>query len=213
MPLTSGTVSYETGRKSPEEFAPATKARIEISFVVNETENFDALISLAKVAARRNAEELLGILAPSAPATASSPGAAPSVTEALDGLIAGAKEAEEVKAGKGKSGRPKKGEGKNEPVAAPAPAVFEMGSTQKPEAPAADPQAALDAMLAGSAPVKEYTDQELFKIVVEVNTKLKNPPVITGVIKEFCPNDGVQPAVSRIPAEKREEFVAKLRSL
>jgi hypothetical protein len=230
MPITSGTIAYETGRKAAEEYAPATKARVEIGFTVVEGEDYKTLFLLAQAEAVMQANKLLGVRAMEiAPIQGSDTAElTPSGKAALEKAFleklgeAQKADADGVKP-KAKPGRKPKNSESVEPAGEPVSVDALLGSTQKTEAPKGNGGGlSLDDMLKGSAPAalpveppKEINDNDLYAEVVKANAKLKNPPMIADLVIKHCASltDGQQPSVKRIPMAARPAFIEDLKQL
>jgi hypothetical protein len=216
--INGGMVAVEDGIRlvTTDQFAPTKKARVELSFSVEE--GGDPVAALDDVAqiARAKVFGILQTYKPGAVMTATeviARKAEPTVAdmkEANAALPAGdpAAVAEPAKRTRAK---------KETPAADPAAIGGDLTALAAVTKPAADP-AAITAEPVKAAPAADggpdYSDAGLFKAVTAINQKFGGTvaPKITPIVIEFCPQDGVAPSLKRIPADKRAAFIARLEA-
>lgn len=181
--ITNGSVSVEDGTKAGEEYAPARKVRVELSFDNPSGDD----ISTAGDLASAEVDRLLGR------ATAEKPKRQP-------------RKAAEVKPAEAPPPSSDPLEGLGEVTAEPAPTET---SAPAASAPASDD---LDSLLGDSspAPAEEITDQALTDAVTKTNKETKNPPAIRALVETYNPKPGDPFQLRQIPQDKRAEFIAKL---
>jgi hypothetical protein len=185
--ITGGLFRYEDGVKAGEEYAPPKKAAAEIHFSVPDGQDHEAIMDRAKTYAVSHVLTMLGRIAvgvKSAVVPVSPPGEKPAATESAPG----AEPAKEP----AKRGRPKKLPDVTEP--------FPEATTEGASSGAGTE----GKVVAAEVP----TAQRLIEIVKEVAATYKRAPEITALIKQYCPGDA--PALTRIPEDKRLDFVAAL---
>lgn len=192
--ITSGLVSFEDGRKGHEQFDPARKVRVELSFSVPEGADYTLVLAKAAMSAKTAVKDL--IFGTTAVVAAGTP------TTELSAIDVHHRAAREVDQSEKKGrGRPKKVE--------PLPAVEPFLGTGEVAATPATP---------GTAPTSQakvtenVSDAALYDAVVTINAKLNMPKQITAIIKKHCPDDGIPPSLKRIPAGSRIGFLAELRA-
>lgn len=197
--ITKGTVSIEDGKKATEEFAPARKVRVELTFDVDGEKGFDALNYIAeKVDAK--VKEMLGQKQASV--------AAQAATNVADGIAAAAEPS-------------KKPIRKKAEVLPPVDNFPLDGQAAKANEPSADETGLDDGILgnelasaAGAMPEKpvDVSDKALYDFVVATNAKVKKPKEITALISKYCPADGVPPSLKRVPEAKRVAFINEVKA-
>lgn len=199
--FTGGLVSVEDGVKSAEEYAPARKVRVEISFA-EKPDGPTALELLDEAANVANAKvaELLGR---TAPAAVSGEASAPATTRRrrtraeIEADNAAALEAKAASAPEASNG----GEnGDAETSAADVASVVEQP---------ADP-AGMDEW---ASPPAEITDADLNSAVQKRNAVLNDPPKIRVLIGSYNPDPTKQFQLREIPQASRADFLAKLEAL
>lgn len=187
--ITSGIVSYEDGRKAPEEFAPARKVRVELHFAFEpgvETID-DRLTSIAEMA-RKKVYELLGISAPV--------GAAPVATPVAPAA-------------------PRTRAKKAEPL--PPVASFSdplSGALENPQAGAKTSGETLFPEDVSNDPVPQkvvLSDKAMYDAVLAVNARISKPAEIVAIVAKYCPQDGVPPSLKRVPEDKRENCLKEIQ--
>lgn len=195
--ITSGTVSIEDGIKAKEEFAPARKAKIELSFAIPEGQDGTAFLNgVTKIAQDKLTEVLGGKPAAAKPASTRTPAANKDKTPET----------------------PKPAEKTKDDLAREA-GVLEEPAASKTTAPADDN---LDDILGEAAPAaRVISDKELGEIAGKVNAKKKAelgdkwaPSKIRELVAKFTGKKlSDVPKITEVPAEKREAFVAELEKL
>lgn len=198
--ITSGTVSIEDGVKAKEEFAPARKAKVELSFSVPEGQDGSAFLTGVTQIAEVKLAEILGRAAP-APAAAAAPKtakktAAPAPASDKEKL---AEEAGVGKAAQAAAAAPK----------APADDVL--------EAPPADD---LSDILGEPEVPRIISDKELGDLASKIIAKKKSelgdkwsPPKARELVAKFSnKKDGV-PKITDVTADKRAAFLEALEAL
>jgi len=192
--ITGGTVAIEDGTKAKEEFAPARKVKIELSFSVPEGEEGQKFLrAVADVAE----DQLRSMLGRPVVQTTAAPAPAPKV------------DARPPKA-------PKAKEKTKEDLAREAGVLVDSkpaDGLDESDGPALKDDDDLSDLIGEVAPI---TDTELGKAAQETNGRLKSahgdkhdPTVIRKLIAEFSDNK----RINDIPAAKRQEFLNKLKAL
>jgi len=189
--ITNGTVSVEDGKKAIEEYAPARKVRVELSFTVDEGADYNAVLHDAATLADKKVKELLGQKASAAKGSADTSAAAAVITD-----------------DKPKTTRKKAAE------TLPPVESFPLDGAASTAQPKADEASIGDDILGGdpAAPKVDISDKALYDLVVSINAKVKKPKEITELITKFCPQDGVPPSLKRVPEGKRVEFIEAVKA-
>ncbi len=183
--ITNGTVSVEDGKKAIEEYAPARKVRVDLSFTVDEGADEKAVLHDAGALADAQVRNLLG---------QDKGGAAGNSAPAAD---------------KPKATRGKKAD------ALPPVETFSIEDAKPAAAQPKADEALIDDGILGAdpaAPFVDVSDKALYDLVVAINAKVKKPKEITEIITKFCPGDGVPPSLKRVPEAKRVEFIAAVKA-
>lgn len=190
--ITGGVVSIEDGTKKTEEYAPARKVRVELTFVVSEGSD-DAVRILDQTAALadQKVKELLG----------AKPRSDKDKLAAAAGLPTEDLESARTKPAKVAPKTPSKA--KLEPVQTDLEdALLE-----------ADNEESLDDLLGdASVAAVKVTDAELNAAVRKRNEALKAPAKIRDLIATYGTADK-KITLAEIPQPKRQEFLAKLGAL
>lgn len=191
--ITGGTVSIEDGVKALEEFAPARKAKVELSFSVPEGEEGQKYLNAATDVAEAKVSEILG-RKPKAVTTetpikpARKPREKAAVETVVDTSVPGSDKAKlEVEAGL-------------------KPAEVKVA---EPE------QGDIDDLLGDAAPVP-ITDAELAKAAQTKNAQMKvKDPNFSVKIRALVVEYAGQPPkkITDVPVARRQEFLDKLRDL
>lgn len=227
--ITSGTIAIEDGIKAKEEFAPARKVKVELTFAVPENQDGAAFMHGVARLVEAKVASMLGRTAPAETVLA--------VTGSVTGAAAGTPAKAETAAAKKKREAAEAAEAaKNAPQKTKADLAKEAGlpgdTTHK--GPAADEgeledEATITAngkvveeedelgdLLGDTAPIP-VTDAELGKAAQEKNAKAKAefgdkwaPAKIRDLIAEFA---GAGKRINDIPAAKRHDFMKKLEAL
>ena len=199
MSIFSGLVSIEDGVKAAEEYAQARKVRIELSFAVAEGQEDVPFLERAADIANKKVAELLG-RAVSAPVIVK-------VTPAAEKPKRGA--------AKDKSTPPAELSDKEK-------LAVQAGVVETP-APIVDEDDLSD--LIGETPKPPVTDAELAKAAQTTAARLKaaaekatppttwSPAALRKLIKDYNPPEEAAPAVQKIPAAKRHDFLEALEAL
>lgn len=214
--ITNGIVSVEDGNKAAEEYAPARKVKVEISFAVPEGEDGNHHVLLAGRVADAHVKRLLGREVTATEVVSSNPAKEavtavavnadttakttrkPRATSAKEPATGGDKAALEAAAGLTAGGVVETSVVNNTKVVEP---VVEEDS--------------LDDLLGAQAPVP-ITDAELAKAAQNKNAqmKVKDPNFsikIRALVVEYA---GAPPKkITDVPVAKRQEFLDKLRDL
>lgn len=211
--ITSGTIAIEDGIKAKEEFAPARKVKIELSFAVPEGQDGAAFMhGVARVAEDKLAS-MLG-RAPKTDTTVKAPAAeepkAPVETAAQKkARLAAEKKAAEPAGEKTKDDLARE-------------AGLPTKDTTVTKTPAVVDEDDLSDVLGEAAPVaKVISDKELGEIAGKVNAKKKAelgdkwaPSKIREIVAQFTGKKVSDvPKITEVPADKRVEFVAALEAL
>lgn len=220
--ITSGTVCIEDGLKAKEEFAPARKVKIELSFAVPDGQDGTAFLNGVASIAESKLQELLGrapktattVVASVTPAKPAEPAKAETAAqkkarekrEAAEAADAAPKALEKTKADLAReAGLPTDDE-----LLEDEPEIAANGKTVEPE------EDELGDLLGDAAPTP-ITDIELGKAAQEKNAKMKSehgekwaPSKIRDLITKFA---GAGKRINDIPADKRADFIKKLEAL
>lgn len=200
--INGGSVRIEDGLKAKEEYAPARKVAVELSFSVPEGQDGTTFLNhVTDIINAKVAEQLGGAAAPKTRKAALKPadaGPAPKTTA------------------------PELSDKDKLAAAAGLPVGLNDELTGSGPAPAAKPatvpvvEDSLDDMLGDSAPVP-VTDAELAKAAQTKNAAMKDKPnwapqKIRDLTKKFDA-DHTPPMFKNIPAAKRHEFLKELDAL
>lgn len=223
--ITGGLVSIEDGKKAAEEYAPARKVRVDLSFSVAEGESYEAVFNMAADAANNRVAMLLGA-SPVALATSNgSPApAAPTRTRRTKA---------EMEAAKAAAGNADPAAVDVDPTAGQEP-VIHLPDASTVEDPAsiggsdggvqtsADPAAIDGAEMVDEWDVqpeqpaeaaKEITDADLNSAVQKRNGELQAPQLIRDLIGSYNPDKSKPFQLRQIPQDERAGFIAKLAAL
>jgi len=226
--IISGTIAIEDGTKAKEEFAPARKVKVELSFSVPEGQDGSAYMHGVARIAEAKVASMLGRTAPAetpaAPAAPAATAAAPvkpetaaakKKREAAEAAEAAANAPQKTKADLAKeAGLPAtstthKGPAADEELLDDEPNITAAGVVVPEEDELND--------LLGEAAPAPITDVELGKAAQEKNAKAKAefgekwaPAKIRDLIAEFA---GAGKRINDIPAAKRADFLKKLDAL
>jgi hypothetical protein len=226
--VTGGLVSIEDGKKAAEEFAPARKVRVELSFSVSENEDYEGVFDTVSQAATNRVATLLGRATLSVVQTAPSSGeeAAPAATRKRRTKAEIA--ADEALAAAG--GPSQSGSDGAKPTSADPAAIDEDptgGADHVIELPDETPAIELpdqsdpagiedvdfDAPIEPEVTGDPITDADLNSAVQKKNAEIANPNAIRTIIGSYNP-DPTQPfQLRQIPAAKRAEFLSKVSAL
>ena len=211
MNITNGSVSIEDGQKAKEEYAPARKVKVDLSFTVEEGADADATVKAAGDLAQAHVHRLIHTKA--IPVAAHIAAAAP------------AKEIPGVKSvsGKGISDKDKlaAAAGVLEDPLNAAPAEAAKPKVKKEKAAAAPAKPAdenIDDLLGETAP-KVVTDAELGAAAQKKMETMKDkagwaPSKIRDLVKEIVkPEEGKVVQLKDVPQASRPEFLKRLSAL
>lgn len=189
--ITSGMVSFEDGRKAAEEYAPARKVRVELSFSVDPNGDAMADLDMASGLAKAKVKEL--IFGTDTRNDAAVPKTEIAHAGQVDPPAAAVKKTKAAKA----------------PKVEPLPAVDPFLGPSEVDAKPADTGTAS----AGQAQISEdVSDAALFKAVTTLNARINQPKKITEIIAKHCAQDGVPPSLKRVLPAKRVAFLAELKA-
>lgn len=203
MQITNGKVLIEDGKKAAEEYAPARKVSVELSFAVEEGSDPQSALRFVSDMANAEVNRQLGKIK--------------TATEVVvDKKVATEpKVPKEPKAATAKPAEPPKAPGKTK-----ADLEAELGLTpggpvetiQKPATPAEDE---LGDMLGETAPVP-VTDKEISDACIGKADHMKTvagwePKKIRLLVEEFVGHTGAK--FAQVPAERRHEFLKRLQEL
>lgn len=225
--ITSGTIAIEDGTKAKEEFAPARKVKVELSFSVPEGQDGAAYMHGVARVAEAKVASMLGRAAPAgttaAPSTPETP--APEAPKPETAAAKKKREAAEAKAAEANKPQRTKADLEREMLEAaggsgakPAANDGELEDEQTIAAngKVVEEEDELGDLLGDTAPVP-VTDAELGKAAQEKNAKAKAeygdkwaPAKIRDLIAEFA---GAGKRINDIPAAKRHDFMKKLEAL
>lgn len=211
--ITSGTIAIEDGIKAKEEFAPARKVKIELSFAVPEGQDGAAFMhGVARVAEDKLAS-MLG-RAPKTDTTVKAPAAEEPAVETT--AQKKAREKREAAAAAKPAGEKTKDDLARE-AGLPVADKVEKPAPVKPV-----DEDDLSDVLGEAAPVaKVISDKELGEIAGKINAKKKAelgdkwaPSKIREIVAQFTGKKVSDvPKITEVPADKRVEFVAALEAL
>lgn len=215
MNITGGTISYEHGIKSAQDYEPPKKAKVELRFDIAEdlkvdAEAVEAYVSKVAAAAKAKVYEMLGGAA-SAKAAPKAAAAASAAMEAVKDVSV----AKEIAAPKGKTKKDLEAEQNaalkahaeaNKPK--PDPASMEDLATVPPAAKVADPMDELTTVAAD--PISDAT---LNKAVQVKHQETGDAVAIRAVISTFNPDPTKQFTLAQIPQAERQTFLDKLAEL
>lgn len=215
--ITGGTVSIEDGVKAKEDFAPARKVKVELTFSVPESQDGTKFLDGVTLHAENKVRQLLNKSAAEpiqaavsaegakAPAGKTSRAKAPVVPEKTKDDLAR------------EAGLPADGTTQHKG----ADLVDELEEATKAPAKAKPADDDLSDILGETAAPKPVTDQELGKAAQEKNGDMKGkagwaPEKIRELVGQFVLTDGKpKPGakLQEIPAAQRHEFLAQLKAL
>jgi len=206
MPITNGVVSVEDGVKNAQEFQPARKVKVELTFDV--AEGADACKALEAVSATANAQ--VRALLHQAPETGVARAVASLEKAAGPAKDAGVNDPADVDAkiaaAVAKSAPTKAANrAKHAELVAPALDAIEDIEPAAPAAPAAD--------IGDIEPDPEVTDDQVHEAIQKCNTRINDTAAIKGLIATYR-TDATKPfSASMIPQASRSDFLAKLKEL
>lgn len=213
--INGGTISVEDGIKAKEEFAPARKVKVELSFSVPEGADGAAFMhGVARVADAKVAS----MLGRTTPAETVAPKAETPMPVAPKAETAAAKKKREAaEAEANKPAEKTKADLEREMLEAAG-----GGKTDAPAAVAVVDEDDLSDVLGDAAPqARVISDKELGEIAGKINAKKKAelgdkwaPAKIREVVATFTGKKlSDVPKITEVPADKRVEFVAALEAL
>lgn len=208
MTITNGTVSIEDGKKAAEEYAPARKVRVDISFSVPEGEDGEAHLIKAGDTAHNHVARLInykGAIA-ATPAADVKPVAAKGKKPPVVANPAPEKTKDDLAR---EAGIPNKD------------TVHKAAEVDELDAPAKSVEKDEMEDLLGDAAPAPVTDAELGKAAQEKNGDMKDKPgwapsKIRDLVGKFVQVDGKpKPGakINEIPAAARHDFLAQLKAL
>jgi hypothetical protein len=213
--IRAGTVSVEDGVKSAEEYAPARKVRVELSFDVPEGNEAKTVLDYASASADAQVNRLLK--RPTTQVVGEKPAGTVSPAQMTQKAAAAAREvAKRVQT-------PPPQNAKTERTPDPSAVVDEEALT--PQEPVLTDAASVEEALTPQEPVltdaasveeweqpKEINDDELFAHLTRVNGATKNGAAIRALIEEFTPKDRKYQA-REIAQDKRAAFIERLKTI
>lgn len=192
--VTHGVVSIEDGTKSPVEYQPPRKVRVELHFDVIEGQDADVALAQVSAIADARVKALLG-------QTTEAPRATPPAPKAAE-----PKAAEPATAPKRAGARSEK----------PKPIEVKLTDEPKADPAAVSAEVIEDDFSAPADPVvtDSITDAELHSAAQKKNGDLKNPKAIRELVAKFRPagKEGTFQLIE-IPQAKRAEFLKQLSAL
>lgn len=228
--IISGTIAIEDGTKAKEEFAPARKVKVELSFAVPDGQDGAAFMHGVARIVEAKVASMLGRATPAETTlavnvSATELHAAPKVETAKPETAAAKKKREAAEAKAAEAAKPERTKADLEreaglPVTHKAPSDDEL-LNDEPTITAAgkvveEPKDELDDLLGDAAPAP-ITDLELGKAAQEKNAKMKAefgeawaPAKIRTLIATFA---GEGKRINDIPVAKRKDFMAQLSAL
>lgn len=220
----SGLVSVEDGKKAAEEYAPARKVRVDLSFSVGEGEDYATVFDMVSKAASNRVHALLHgtVIASVLDGAPGEPGPTPAATRTR-------RTKAQIEADKAAQGNVDPAAVSEDPTAGEEP-VIHLGDASVVEDPAsigsaggaqtsADPAAVDGAEMVDewdvppAEPAKEITDADLNSAVQKRNGELKNPQLIRDLIGSYNPDKSKPFQLRQIPAAERQGFLDKLTAL
>lgn len=183
--VTGGLVAYEDGRKSPEEYGPTRKVRVELSFTVEDGEDAQGVLNDILILARGRVRTFLSdqTVEPAGEAAAPATTRKRRTKAEIEADEAAAKVAEASTGGEGGG---------------------EQTSVKENVAPPADEW---------ETPAAEITDEDLNSAVTKKNATLADPPKIRTLIGTFNPDPTKVFQLKQIAPAQRADFLAKLEAL
>ncbi len=200
--ITGGVVSVEDGVKKNEEYTPPRKVRVELRFDVAEGADHDAAIEQVVQTAQAHVAKALGM-------EAAAPAKQTRARKALDKTVAEQHEENMAAAAKSSQATAKVLSDKEKLAAAAGLIPAEPAVKPEPD-PAAIEEDPLADLMGEKAP-EPVTDAELNAAIQAKNKEIKDPVRIRGVIAEY--NGGPGKVLADIPADKRHEFLEKIKAL
>lgn len=215
MRITGGIVSYEDGVKSVEgdQYSPTRKVRVELNFGCEADEEVsDAEILSVLNKAQGFVQDKLGIKGPTPRAKktvekvpgSSEPAPGPSVAETQEANIAKA-------AASSKNAAKAVAQTDKEKLAEAAGLTGKDPAAIEDETPTAEVEDALADLGGDETAAAPVTDADLNAAVKARNAEIKAPVKIRELAAGY--NGGPGHTLAEIPAEKRHEFLAKLKAL
>lgn len=220
--ITGGIVAIEDGTKAKEEFAPARKVKVELSFSVPEGQDGTKFLDGVTLHAENKVRQLLSrpTLAPESVQTPASAEPAKETAAAKKARLAAEKAAAgPVEKTKADLEREQLAELQAADAAQPTP-TDDLGEEPAPKPKPAVEKDELADLLGDTAP-NPVTDQELGKAAQEKNGKMKGvagwaPEKIRELVGKFVLVDGKpKPGakLQEIPAAQRHDFITQLDAL
>lgn len=224
MSITTGTVSVEDGTKAKEEYAPARKVRVDLSFDVPEGGDAAAILDYASQLASQQVQRQLGRavdpVSQLSPTTAAeqawSPVEQPKRTRRTAEQIRADDAAKAAAAHAAHSvveDPDVKAHIEDNKPAADASEVVSDDASEVVSDDAGDEDWAVEAEVSGVADEAPVTDAELNDAVQKKNGELKDPPKIRALIGSFNPDPTKVFQLREVPAERRREFLTSLAAL
>jgi hypothetical protein len=205
--ITNGTVTFEDGVKAKEEFAPAKKAKVELSFSVPEGQDGVKWLDAVMQIATDKVDEILG----------RKPRAAANEAPAAAGAE-GQKAGTSKKKDKPAPAAPAQPERTKADIEREALAAM-SGATA--EAPAAKDEDDLSDILGDAAPTpRVFSDKELGEICNREALRIKakkgdkyDPKLIRELVAKHGGLDAGTPKIAKVPAANREALVKELEAI
>lgn len=226
--VTGGLVSVEDGKKAAEEYVPARKVRVDLSFSVGEGEDYAATFDMVSRAASNRVHALLHGTAIASVLDGAPDATAPTATRTrrtkaqieADNAAAKAKDpaaVEEDPTGGQEHVINLPDQSAKDPAAieddAGEPAASSGGAGGGAQT-SDDPAAIGDEWdVQPEAPATAVTDADLNSAVQKKNGELEAPNLIRELIGSYNPDKTKPFQLRQIPAEKRAEFLNKLGAL
>lgn len=208
--ITGGKVSFEDGVKASEEYAPAKKARVELSFEVPEGQDGAKWLDAVFVIATDKIDEILG----RTPAKTTVAGG--------EGQSAGKSAGRKPRAPAAAATQAAEPSKTKEDLAREAGVAAEQVAAATPAKAAAPESDDLSDLLGDAAPAaRVISDKELGEICNKEAGRLKgkmgdkyDTKIIRTLVAKFATvKEGEVPKIIAIPADKRVEFVTALEAL
>lgn len=215
--ITSGTIAIEDGTKAKEEFAPARKVKVELSFSVPEGQDGAAYMQGVARIAETKVQEMLGRVAAKVVAAAADPKPVEvAKTEVETPAQKKKREAAEAKAAAAAAPKEKTKADLAREAGLPAgddelledePTITAAGKVVADEDDLTD--------LLGDAPLVVVTDKQLGEAAQRKNgtAKAADPNWAPVKIRELIAKFSTDKTINNIPAEKREQFLKELDAL
>lgn len=221
--ITSGTVSFEDGKKANEEYAPARKATVVLNFDVEQGSSHELMLDLAcKSAMTKVGEMLKGALKPSTASAAMTAPYGDSKTYTVDpyneaAAAAAAKAAISVAFAPATAAeKPKTRTKKAEPL--PAVETFSDPLEGAIEGVKAGSKASSEALFPDDVsddPVPQkidLSDKGLYDEVQKIKARINRPAEMVAIVAKYCPKDGVPASLRRVPMDLREDCINELHA-